>query len=542
MTVIPPQLRSRAQRWLADDPDPATRAELADLLAAAEADELADAFAGPLVFGTAGLRGRLGPGPNRMNRAVVRRAAAGIAQFLGPARVVIGYDARHQSGEFARDAAAVLAGAGLQPLLLPGPLPTPVLAFAVRHLDCAAGLMVTASHNPAQDNGLKVYLADGIQIVPPADQQIAAAIAAVTSVRDLPLGGAGQVLGDEVVDAYLRAATAVVEPGPRDLAVVTTALHGVGGAVLHRALTQAGFPAPTPVAEQSAPDPDFPTLAFPNPEEPGALDLALALAQQCRCDAVVAVDPDADRCAVALPLAAGYRALTGDQLGALLGWWIIERDRRAGRPTAGVFASSLVSSRLLAKIAGAAGVPHVETLTGFKWIARVPGLRYGYEEALGYCVAPWAVRDKDGITAALLACEMLAVLRAEGHSAWQVLDDLARSHGLHATGQWSVRASDTTVFTEVLRRLRAEPAALLAGSQVIEVTDFAAGIGGLPPTDALRWACADGSRVVIRPSGTEPKLKCYLEVIESADRGAPVRARERLSALQAAVAARTGLE
>ena len=532
MTTVPDDLRHQVERWLADDPDPKSRAALSTWLADGQVAELRSAFAAALQFGTAGLRGRIGPGPNRMNTVMVRRLAAGLAAVLGTGTVVIGYDARHGSHTFAHQAAGVLAGAGLQSLLLPRPLPTPVLAFAVRHLGCAAGIMVTASHNPATDNGLKLYLADGIQIVPPADQRIAAAMAAVQRVRDLSIDEPTAVLDDDIVTAYLAIAGELLPPGPRELAIATTALHGVGGDLLHQALATAGFPTPATVVEQFAPDPDFPTVRFPNPEEPGALDRALALAGQRGADAAIAIDPDADRCAVAIPSEQGHRALTGDELGALLGWWILQRE---GSDLSGCFATSIVSSRLLAKIAAAAGVPCVETLTGFKWLARVPDLRYAYEEALGYCVAPWAVRDKDGITAALLAAEMLAALKAEGRSPQDVLDDLAMRHGLHVTRQWSVRARDAGAFSAALQRLRSQPPTELAGSPVVAVTDFAEGTAGLPATDALRWLCADGSRVVVRPSGTEPKLKCYLEVIEEA--GATPRARDRLDRLEAELAA-----
>lgn len=537
-------LLQQAQAWLADDPDPDTANDLRRLLAEGESAELADAFRGLLSFGTAGLRGQLGPGPNRMNLAVVRRAAAGLATYLGSGRVVIGYDARHKSRLFAEDSAAVFAGAGLEAVLLPEPLPTPVLAFAIRELGCAAGVMVTASHNPPADNGYKVYLGDGSQIVPPADEQIAARIAAVQSVRDLPTG-AYRVLDDQIVERYLAAAAAVADPGgPRDLKLVFTALHGVGGQTLQRALVLAGFDAPIPVPSQFDPDPNFPTVAFPNPEEPGAMDAALATGAASQADAIIANDPDADRCAVALPDGADYRMLTGDQLGALLGWWIIERDRRAGRETTGVFANSIVSSRLLGKIAATAGVPHTETLTGFKWIARTENLRYGYEEAIGYCVAPWAVADKDGINTAVLVAELLATLRQEGRTAWDVLADLAVEHGLHATNQWSVRVSDLNVIARAMTKLRTDPPTELAGSAVVDVIDFATDATQLPATDALLLRTAADDRVIARPSGTEPKMKCYLEVIQPVadhfDR-AQTLAQQRLADLQSDLAVAAGL-
>jgi phosphomannomutase len=527
------------QQWLADDPDPDTRAQLRALIDAGADEEIADCFAGLLQFGTAGLRGRLGPGPNRMNVAVVRRAAAGLAAYLGSGRVAVGYDARHKSALFARETARVLAGAGLAPVLLPEPLPTPVLAFAVRDLDCAAGVMVTASHNPPQDNGYKVYLGDGSQIVPPADTAIAGRIAAVDRVSDLPLSDAYAVLDGTVVDRYVAAAAAVAQPGPRELVVVATSLHGVGGRTLARALLAAGFEAPVPVASQADPDPDFPTVAFPNPEEPGAMDAALAAGEAAGADVIIANDPDADRCAVAVPAAGGFRLLTGDELGALLGWWIIERDRRAGRRTEGVFANSIVSSRLLGRIAAAAGVPHAQTLTGFKWIARTPGLRFGYEEAIGYCVAPWSVADKDGISAAVLVAELVAMLKAQGRGVLDVLDGIAAEHGRYATRQWSVRVADLAVIGAAMQRLREHPPARLAGSPVVSAVDLAAGVDGLPPTDGLRYLTAEGSRVIVRPSGTEPKLKAYLEVVV-ADRD-PAVADRRLARLQADTASAAGL-
>lgn len=552
MTAVP-DLLAAARLWLDDDPDPATRDELSAVLQRvqdgdpAARDDLADRFAGTLEFGTAGLRGAVAAGPNRMNRAVVIRAAAGLTGYLlreHPApRVVIGYDARHRSLDFARDTAAVVVAAGGEALLLPSALPTPVLAFAVRHLGAHAGVMVTASHNPPQDNGYKVYLADGSQIVPPADRDIAAHIAAVTGVRDVPRVASGwHLLGDDVLDAYLRSAAGVVDPhSPRDLVVVHTSLHGVGGEVVRAAFERAGFAPPWQVESQARPDPDFPTVAFPNPEEPGAIDAALALAVERGADLVVASDPDADRCAVAVPGRDGrWRMLTGDEVGALLGVHLVER----GVDDDAVFARSIVSGRLLAAIAGAAGVRSVETLTGFKWIARVPGLRYGYEEALGYCVDPGSVRDKDGVSAALLMAEMAAGAKAQGRSLLDVLDELALAHGVHLTGQHAVRVEDLTQITAAMTRLR-QSSPTLGGADVTTCTDLADGGAGLPPTDGLRYDLADGSRVVVRPSGTEPKLKAYLEVVVPVVgddlAGARGLARSRMERLRGAVAVAVGL-
>jgi phosphomannomutase len=403
--------------------------------------------------------------------------------------------------------------------MTPAPLPTPVLAFAIRHLGADAGVMVTASHNPAQDNGYKVYLGDGSQIVPPADTQIAAHIAAVGLVADVPRAGSGwTTLNDDVSEAYLDAATAVVAPGsPRGLRVVHTSMHGVGGAIVMAAFGRAGFSAPAVVRSQAEPDPDFPTLPFPNPEEPGAIDAALALAYRVQPDLVLANDPDADRCAVAVPdpqaatagNPAGWRMLHGDEVGALLGAHILSR----GVSSEAVFANSIVSSRLLAAMASDAGVRHEETLTGFKWISRVAGLRYGYEEAIGYCVDPQKVRDKDGISAALLLAEMAAGLRAGGRSLLDVLDDLAVAHGVHATGSFAVRVDDPDLIDTLMSRLRKRAPADLGGVPVARVDDLAQGSERLPPTEGLRYFLEDNSRVIVRPSGTEPKLKVYLEAI-----------------------------
>lgn len=529
-------LIARAKAWLAEDPDADTRAELAALIEANATKELEARFAGTLQFGTAGLRGELGAGPLRMNRSVVIRAAAGLAAYLkkqgvphgddtadttdttgtngtngtpdAPGLVVIGYDARHKSEDFARDTAAVMTGAGLRAAVLPRPLPTPVLAFAIRHLGAVAGVEVTASHNPPRDNGYKVYLGDGSQIVPPADAEIAAEIDAITTLTAVPRPDSGwEILGDDVLDAYLTRTDAVLAPdSPRTARTVYTAMHGVGKDTLLAAFARAGFPEPVLVAEQAEPDPDFPTVAFPNPEEPGAMDLAFAQARETDPDLVIANDPDADRCAVAVKDGADWRMLRGDEVGALLAAHLVSRGAR------GTFAESIVSSSLLGSIAGKAGLPHEETLTGFKWIARVEGLRYGYEEALGYCVDPEGVRDKDGITAALLITELASQLKEQGRTLLDLLDDLAVEHGLHATDQLSVRVEDLSLIADAMRRLREQPPTELAGLTVTRTEDLTQGTDTLPPTDGLRYTL-DGARVIVRPSGTEPKLKCYLEVV-----------------------------
>jgi phosphomannomutase len=536
-----------ARAWLAEDPDPATAADLEALIAKTQAgdahaaDELADAFDGTLQFGTAGLRGRLGPGSNRMNRVVVTRAAAGLAAYLGAhggKAVVIGYDARRNSEVFARDTAAVMSGAGIKAMVLPSALPTPVLAFAIRELGCDAGVMVTASHNPADDNGYKVYLGDGSQIVPPADTEIGAHIAAVGPLASIPQSDDFQTLDGAVLDSYVARAVSLLGDGPRDVSAVYTAMHGVGGEVFMRAVTSAGFPAPTTVAKQFAPDGRFPTVNFPNPEEPGAMDLSLAAARATGADVIIANDPDADRCAIGIRTAEDYRMLTGDEVGALLAWWISERGRRAGTPAGGVYAQSIVSCTLLERIAAEAGLGYAATLTGFKWISKVPDLRFGYEEALGYCCDPEAVKDKDGITASLLMLEMVAALKAEGRGPQDVLDDLARTFGLYATHQLSVRVSDVDLIADAMARLRADPPTSLGGRDVMEMDDLEKGVDGLPPTDGLRFTLSD-ARVTIRPSGTEPKLKCYLQVVvpvtgDIAD--ARVRAQSELDAIRASVA------
>ena len=519
-TTIDADLLTRARAWAAEDPDQQTKAELeraiADVEDGGDATDLVDRFDGALEFGTAGLRGALGAGSNRMNRVVVTRAAAGLAAYLNDTghrggSVVIGFDARHNSDVFARDTAEVMTGAGLKALVLPRPLPTPLLAFAIRELGCAAGVMVTASHNPPQDNGYKVYLGDGSQIVPPADAEIAARIAAVGAMADVPRGSAGTVVREEIIDNYLDTVADLAADGPRDLTIVYTPLHGVGGTSVIQVLETAGFAAPHVVSEQEQPDPDFPTVAFPNPEEPGAMDLAMALAAQKSADIVVANDPDADRCAVAVPGRHGWRMLRGDEVGALLGHHLL----RSGRT--GTYANSIVSSSLLGKMAAAAGQPHEETLTGFKWISRAAGLAFGYEEALGYCVDPEHVKDKDGVSALLLVCEIAAHAKAEGRTLDDLLDDIAAEHGLHATDQLSVRFEDPAAIPATMQRLREAPPASLGGLAVERIDDLSQGSPSLPPTDGLRFALAGGARVIVRPSGTEPKVKCYLEVVVQVD-------------------------
>ncbi|MDR1294093.1 MAG: phospho-sugar mutase [Bifidobacteriaceae bacterium] len=550
--ICAPDLVARVERWMAADPDPAARAELRALLVAGDTGELCDRFSTHLQFGTAGLRGRLGAGPNRMNRAVVIRAAAGLTAYLRDRladvgeppcpRVVIGFDARHGSRRFAHDTAAVVTAAGGHVTVFAQLGPTPLLAFAVRHLAADAGVMVTASHNPASDNGLKVYLggrmaaepADGVQIVPPADAEIAAQIAAAPGAIDVPRSDGGWVTaGASLGEAYLAAAAASPAGLPRSTAgvaagggdgrealrIVTTFMHGVGAALTLPAFAQAGFTDVIPVPDQREPDPDFPTVGVPNPEEPGAGDHAFDLARRVQADLVIASDPDADRCAVALhdPRVGDYRMLTGDEVGSVLGLRAaivhsVLSGGGSGEPA--TVASSIVSSRLLPAIAAAYGLRHRVTLTGFKWIARTAGLVFGYEEAMGYCVRPDMVRDKDGITAGLAVAEVAAGLKARGLTLLDLLDDLARTFGLHLTGQVTASFTSTDQIAATMARLAAHPPRELAGSPIVAVSDLSEGSFGLPPTPGTLWTLADASRVIVRPSGTEPKVKCYLEVIE----------------------------
>jgi phosphomannomutase len=544
------QLRSSVQAWIAADPDPGDRAELAALLRAGDTAALESRFGEPLTFGTAGIRGPLGAGPARMNRATVRRVAAGLAHYLNQANpdqarpVVIGYDARHRSREFADEAAAVLTGAGRPVLRLPGPVPTPVLAFAVRHLHAVAGVMVTASHNPREDNGVKVYWTDGAQIVPPVDTGIAAAAAAAGPLLDLPLGPPGQALGDEVTQAYLDAITAAVPPGGEreraELRIAYTPLHGVGLATALRAFAQAGLAEPAVVAEQAEPDGAFPTLPKPNPEEPGALDLLLAEATRTGAELALANDPDADRLAVALPDPAaqsGWRVLTGDEIGALLGDHLL---RHAADPAQRLLVTTIVSAGLLGELAAAAGAAYAETLTGFKWIMRAaddpavpPGHRFlfGYEEALGYAVSD-VVRDKDGMSAALVLAAAAAQARSQGQTLTGVLDDISRRFGLYATSQFSVDLSsgpgarpeaDEGAGAALLAAARNAPPLSLLGQPLEAVDDLGLGLRShadgtkdpltLPRSDAIIWRAAARTRVAIRPSGTEPKVKIYLQVV-----------------------------
>ncbi|MEJ1156231.1 phospho-sugar mutase [Microbacterium marmarense] len=532
-----PELLERAAAWLAQDPDGETRAELRGIISAVESGDatatadLADRFDGRLAFGTAGLRGELGAGSNRMNRVLVSQAAAGLAAYilekagtdadaaLAP-MVVIGYDGRRNSDVFARDSAEIFAGAGLRVMLLPRMLPTPVLAFAVRAVGAAAGVMVTASHNPPNDNGYKVYLggeSDGSQIVAPADAEIAAHIQRVadtTAVGDLPRSLAIETAPESLIDAYV-AATATVATAPpsaEGMRWVYTAMHGVGWETLSRVLDAAGYPAPTPVPAQLEPDGTFPTVAFPNPEEPGAMDLAFEAARDSEAELIIANDPDADRLAVAIPdptAQSRWRRLSGNEIGLLLGW---RAAKRASGAEGESLACSLVSSPALGAVAEHYQLDFHTTLTGFKWISRAPGMIYGYEEALGYLVNPGTVRDKDGISAAVAMLGMAAEARGEGRSVADLLTEFGETFGWFASDQVSIRVDDVSTIARIMSALRAEHPSKIAGTGVVRVDDLLTGVDSLPRGDVLRFWLDDGSRVIVRPSGTEPKLKAYLDV------------------------------
>jgi phosphomannomutase len=533
-----------ARAWADADPHDGDRAEILALVDAENTTELERRFAGPLTFGTAGLRGPLRAGPAGMNAAVVTRAAAGLGRWLTGsghrgAGVVVGYDARRRSDEFARITAEVLAAAGFAVQVLPRPLPTPVLAFAVRHLGCAAGVMVTASHNPPDDNGYKVYLGDGAQLVPPADREIEAAIGAVGAAREVPRSDEWLTLGDDVEGDYVAAVVRALDPSAvadrGGLVVAYTAMHGVGAATTRAVFAAAGLAPPRSVAEQETPDPTFRTVAFPNPEEPGATDLLKALAESVGADVAIAEDPDADRCAVVCQ----GRQLTGDEVGALLADWLLRRGVR------GTYASSLVSGSLMHAVAAAHGMRSEETPTGFKWIMRAgtaeSPLVYGYEEALGYSVAPSVVKDKDGISAALAVALLTAELKATGRTLLDRLDELAVEHGLFVTGQLSVRVEDLSLISGAMARLRSAPPTRLLGREVA----FADLALGTPSVDAVRLL-GDGVRVIVRPSGTEPKLKAYLETVVPVHEDAGMiaargRGEDELDELRAEMSAALGL-
>ena len=559
-----------AHRWLAADPDPDTRAELEALLAADDTEELAARFGARLEFGTAGIRGPLGAGPARMNRMVVRRVTAGLAARLRAADVdatrgvVVGHDARYKSAEFAADAAGVLDAAGIGVHVLGGLSPTPLVAFAVLDMGAAAGVQITASHNPAADNGYKVYWSDGAQILPPLDGEISAAIDQVPADSDIAVSSERTAaIGAEIIDRYCDAVLPLrLHPQHTDLRIVYTPMHGVAGPLMLRVFAGAGFGDVVVVQAQAEPDPDFPTVSFPNPEEPGALDLAIATARDCGADLIIANDPDGDRIATAIPDGDGWRPLNGDEIGCLLAEWLLSRGDQVGER---MVAATVVSSRLLSAIAEHHGVAYDETLTGFKWLARsardnaVAGRRMvlAYEQALG-AMCGMAVLDKDGISAALVMADIAATLKAEGRTIAGALDDLAVRHGVYLTGGRNVRLSGDdgmALVTGTLQRLQMTPPSAVDGVAVVEVADHMTGVRrradgseerlSTPPTDLVGLTLADGSRLQVRPSGTEPLLKFYVEVIEPVAGddvgGARSRASERLAALTDAFLAVAGV-
>ena len=511
-------LVEEVEAWIADDPDPKTAAHLQALLDAGDEAALKPLFNGFLQFGTAGLRGPIGAGPSCMNRAVVGRAAAGIAAYMkkrGMKSVVIGRDARYGSEDYTFESAEIFSGAGMDVYILPRPLPTPVLAFATAYLKCDVGIMVTASHNPPQDNGYKVYIgpeADGIeyassQIINPTDGFIASEIAAVTSLKSLPRGDKWTILGEELITEYIQR-TIKLAPRPGDIKVVYTAMHGVGTETVQRVFNHAGFATLILVDEQCTPDPDFPTVAFPNPEEPGAIDLALQKARDFGADLVIANDPDADRCAAAInDSKVGWRMLRGDELGVIFGEWIARTHPK------GTMGNSIVSSSALRKIATHYGIDFKEVLTGFKWLAKIEDLAFGYEEAIGYAVDSETVNDKDGISAAIFLAQIAMDLKCEGLTLSNLLDEIWERHGFHGTEQISIRVSDMGAITRLLATLRSNPPREIAGRAVEAIDDLAAPTNSLPPTDGLRIWLAGGVRIIVRPSGTEAKLKCYIEII-----------------------------
>ena len=512
------ELLAEVKAWIADDPDPQTAAELSALIASDSEELLKKYFAGFLQFGTAGLRGPVGPGPSCMNRAVVGRTAAGISNYMkarGMKRVVIGRDARHGSEDFTAESAEIFAGAGFEVFVLPRPLPTPVLAFATNELKCDVGVMVTASHNPPQDNGYKVYIgprADEIeyaasQIISPTDKLIAQEIAAIDSLAQFPRNNSWTVLGEDLISEYVRI-TSLIAPNPGDLKIVYTAMHGVGTETAQRVFNHAGFATFILVDEQCTPDPDFPTVAFPNPEEPGAIDLALKKARDFGADLVIANDPDADRCAAAVnDPKKGWRMLRGDELGIIFGEWIARSHSH------GSFGNSIVSSSALRKIAAHYKIDFQEVLTGFKWLSKIEDLAFGYEEAIGYAVDSETVNDKDGISAALLLAQIASELKAKGQTLLDLLDQVWVRHGFHGTEQISIRVADMSQIANLLAGIRQNPPSQIAGRTVLTIDDLANPKDGLPPTDGLRIWLDGGIRMIVRPSGTEAKMKCYLEVI-----------------------------
>ena len=513
---------SKAQDWLNQDPDQETRAELEQLLSQAKSGnaeaqaELTSRFDGRLQFGTAGLRGRLQAGSMGMNRVLVAQAAGGLAAYLKDydktPSIVIGYDGRKNSDVFARDTAEIMAGAGIKAYLLPRKLPTPVLAYAIQYFDTTAGVMVTASHNPPEDNGYKVYLGKangGGQIVSPADKDIAALIdkVAAGNIADLPRSQDFTILNDEIVDAYIAKTASLAKEPQADINYVYTAMHGVGYEVLSKTLAKAGLPQPHVVAEQVWPDGTFPTVNFPNPEEKGALDLAIEVAKKHNTEFIIANDPDADRLAVAVPDAQGnWKPLHGNVIGCYLGWYLAKQYHAQGKK--GVLACSLVSSPALAEIAKKYGFDSEETLTGFKYIGKVNGLLFGFEEALGYLVDPDKVRDKDGISAAIVFLDLVRSLKKEGKTLADYAADFTKEFGAYVSGQISIRVSDLSEIGKLMSALRNNPPAEVGGFKVATFLDHTKTDR---QSDILVFVLENGSRLIARPSGTEPKIKFYLD-------------------------------
>lgn len=531
-------LVAEVSAWIADDPDPKTAAQLQSLLTSGDEIQLRKYFSGFLQFGTAGLRGPIGPGPSCMNNAVVGRTAAGLVAYMkerGLTSVVIGRDARHGSEDFTQTSAEIFSGAGMKVYVLPRPLPTPVLAYAVNELGVDVGVMVTASHNPPQDNGYKVYLGgtvDGIeyrgsQIITPTDKSISAQIDAITSLKSQPRGANWEVLSEEIVEKYV-ARTAVIAPRPADVKIVYTAMHGVGTKTLQQVFQKAGFASLILVDSQAEPDPDFPTVAFPNPEEPGAIDLALETAKAFDADIVIANDPDADRCAAAVnDPKSGWRMLRGDELGVILG------ESIAQKTNSGILANSIVSSSILSKVAKHYNLNFQETLTGFKYLAKIPNLTFGYEEALGYCVDAQTVNDKDGLSAALMLAQIVVDLKLENKTVLDLLNEVWARHGFHGTEQISIRVNSISDVAKLMGGLRTNPPSEIAGRAVESIDDLEKPANDLPPTDGLRIWLAGGIRIIIRPSGTEAKMKCYVEVIAPDSAGAQIVLNELRSPLKA---------
>ncbi|WP_439236616.1 phospho-sugar mutase [Lonepinella koalarum] len=509
-----------AQNWLAQDPDAETKAELRQLIEQAQAgdhtatDELKARFDGRLQFGTAGLRGRLQAGSMGMNRVLVAQAAGGLAKFIQgydeKPSIVLGYDGRKNSDVFAKDTAEIMAGAGIKTYLLPRKLPTPVLAYAIQHFDTTAGVMVTASHNPPEDNGYKVYLGKangGGQIVSPADKQIAALIdeVALGNIQDLPRSQDYIVLDDDVVNTYIEKTASLAKQPKAEINYVYTAMHGVGYEVLSKTLSKAGLPQPHLVTEQIQPDGTFPTVNFPNPEEKGALDLAFKLAKAKNAEFILANDPDADRLAVAIPDAQGnWKALHGNVIGCLLGWYLAQQNQ--GKQ--GVLACSLVSSPALAEIAKKYGFQSEETLTGFKYIGKVQGLLFGFEEAIGYLVDPDKVRDKDGISAAIVFLDLICYLKQQGKTLADYIAEFTQEFGAYVSGQISIRVSDLSKIGELMTALRHNPPSEIGGHAVVQFIDH---LKTERQNDILVFMQDNGSRLIVRPSGTEPKIKFYLD-------------------------------